>query len=93
MDPEKLRIVKESIEKESLKRFSDIFHTLSKDDMADNLHINRTRFRDLVKHPLPLRISEIYRMAKILDVKARLISQLIHNQLDTPAKGERTKSK
>jgi len=54
--------------------------------------INYTRLRGLIQNPKKLRYEEAYLLAKILDVQARDISELIHNQLDTK-KGDRPKAK
>jgi len=93
MDSKELKLAKDGIEKKSLKRFQDIFYIVSSNDMADQLHINRSRFRALIKNPFPMRVREIYKVSKILNVQAEQISQMIHYQLENPAKSERAKAK
>lgn len=92
LDAQKLKTVKEGIDKKSITHFYEIFFTLSKGDIAIEIQINKGRFRELVDDPSPLRMSEIYRIAKLLSVQPRQISELIHNQLDTH-KHSRTKAK
>jgi hypothetical protein len=82
----KLEIAKDLIETGKIHVFRDIFLYLPKTEMSKQLGINYSRFLGLIKNPRRLRYDEVYAMARILDVSARKISELVHNQLDTVRK-------
>lgn len=88
----KLKIAKDLIESGKIKTFEDIFLYVTRSEISKKLGINYTRFLTLIKNPKKLRYDETYSLANILDVQAKNISELIHNQLDAK-KTEKGKNK
>ncbi len=82
----RLEIAKDLIESGKLETFKDIFLYAYKTDFARRLGINYTRFLNLVKNPKRLRYEETIGIANILKVDPRLISTLVHNQLEAKKK-------
>lgn len=76
-------IVKNLILTGNLKEFRDIFLYVHRTDIASQMGINYTRFLNLVRNPKPLRFSEVYTLAHILNVPARNITDLIHQQIES----------
>jgi len=80
------KIVKELITEKRLPTFAAIFDYLPKTEFSQTMGINYTRFLNLVKNPKRLRYEETISIAKILGVSPRLISELIHNQIEVRKK-------
>lgn len=82
-------IVKNLILTGNLKEFRDIFLYVTKTDIAKRMGINYTRFLSLVANPKPLRFAEVYSLAHMLDVPARQLADLVHNQIEGQSKGKK----
>ncbi len=89
----KLAIAKELIEEGKIMTFGDIFDIVSKTFMSDKLGINYKRFLRLASNPTQIRYRETYSIAKLLNVDAKLISGIIHNQVDNQLKAKKAKPK
>jgi hypothetical protein len=85
LDPEKVKVARDWITSHwQSGQFKQIFVMVPRSGMSAELGIKYQRFLDLIKHPGAFRYSEIVTMGKKLDVPARFLSQLIHNQLEAP---------
>jgi hypothetical protein len=75
-------IVKGLLESGNIKFFREVFLYVPRTTIAKMLGINYGRFLALIKHPERLRYAETLSIAKIFRVSPRLISEIIHNQLE-----------
>jgi len=82
----RVKIVKNLIEDKRLLTFAMIFDYLPKTEFARTMGINYARFLSLVKNPKRLRYEEGITIAKMIGVSPRLISELIHNQIEAKKK-------
>lgn len=82
----RVKIVKKLIEDKRLPAFANIFDYLPKTEFARSMGINYARFLSLVKNPKRLRYEEAIAIAKLIGVAPRLISDLIHNQIEAKKK-------
>ena len=89
----KLDLAKELLEEDRLKTFGDIFIYVTKTHMAEKLGMNYKRFVWLTNHPDKMKYSETYLIARVLDADPRVISTLIHNELDNHQKTKKAKAK
>jgi preprotein translocase subunit Sec61beta len=87
----KLGVAKELIEEGKIKTFEDIFIYVTMTSMSSKLGMNYKRFRRLVANPGQLKYSETYSIAKVLQVDPKLISGLIHQELDIYKKPKKSK--
>lgn len=84
LDPEKVKVARDWITSHSESgQFKQIFVMIPRSGMAAELGIKYQRFLDLIKHPEDFRYNETITIAKKLGVPPRLLSQLIHNQLES----------
>jgi hypothetical protein len=89
----KLQVVKELIEEGKIRTLEDIFDYVSRTFLATELGIKYKRFLRLVRNPKTIKYGETYSIAKLLSVDAKLISGMIHNQINGPAKPKKAKPK
>jgi len=78
----RVKIVKSLIEEGKLEQFQDIFLYVKRTEISKAIGINYTRFLKLVKNPAKFRYEEGVNIARVLQVSPRLISELVHSQLD-----------
>lgn len=78
----RVKIVKQLIEEGKFQEMEGIFLYVTKTEIAGALGINYTRFLRLVKSPGQFRYNEVVALGKLLHVSPRLLSDLIHSQLE-----------
>ena len=89
----KLAVAKELIEEGKIMTFGDIFNYVTKTFVSAKLGIHYKRFLRLVRNPIQIKYSETYSIAKLLDVDPKLISVIIHNQINGQTMPKKTKPK
>jgi hypothetical protein len=89
----KLKVAKELIEEGKIMTLEDIFNYVTRTFVAAELGMNYKRFIRLVSNPTTIKYSETISIAKIFDVDPKLISVMIHNQIDSEATPKKAKRK
>jgi hypothetical protein len=89
----KLQVAKELLEEGKIMTLEDIFNYVTRTFVSAELGMNYKRFIRLVRNPKTIKYSETISNANVFDVDPRLISVMIHNQINGPAKPEKTKPK
>ena len=82
----KVKIVKELIQEGKLVEFKDIFGYVHKKHIHTKTGMNYYRLLRVVKNPKLIKFEDIYSIARVLQVPARAISSLIHNQIESKKK-------
>ena len=90
-DP-RLKVVKDLIESGSIRTFADIFLYIHKTPISLKLGIKYARFLKLAKDPKRFRYEETASIAAIFQVSQRLISELVHNQMEIRKAGKKNPS-
>jgi hypothetical protein len=79
---EKIEIVRELVEERRLVAFREIFIYIPKSYVAKKLGIKYHRFLTLTRQPGDLRYKESLAIARLLGVDPRILSELVHGQLE-----------
>lgn len=82
----KAEIAKNLIQEGKIHDFKDIFLYVEKKYIHTKTGMNYYRLLRLVKNPKLIKFEDVYNIARSLQVDARNISALIHNQIDNKKK-------